>query len=180
MKNHSVHAVPRQTVSPAVQARRHPIDLSARMAVCDGNYIRLLKLLPDMTPAARRDFTLPELGDTGLAAIHHVVLEVVETFKYTSTVSIGLDAPAPASAYYRPPAMLVRLYHDANTAEVISYQDESNIRVLYQEDELPRYYPDEKEQVNLFLADWLALCLDAGQGLAEMRKHPANGLIPYA
>lgn len=149
------------------------------MAVCDGNYIRLLKLLPDLTPHSRRDFTLPELGTGGSAAFQRVVLAVVETFKYTSTVSIGLEVPEPASAYYRPPAMLVRLYHDANTAEVISYQDERHIRVLYQEDELPRYYPDEKEQVNLFLAEWLALCLDAGQGSDALRSSPV-GLTPCA
>lgn len=155
-----------------MQSRRHPIDLSARMAVCDGNYIRLLKLLPDLAPAARREFTLPELGTGAGAMAQRVVLEVVETFKYTSTVSITLDVPAAASAYYRPPAMLIRLYHDANTAEVTSYQDERRIRVLYQEDELPQYYPDEKEQVNLFLAEWLALCLEAGQGHHAVRPTP--------
>ena len=63
-------------------------------------------------------------------------------------------------------------HHDANTAEVICYQDERRIRVLYQEDELPRYYPDEKEQVNLFLAEWLALCLEAGQGHHALRPTP--------
>lgn len=153
-----------------MQSRRHPIDLSARMAVCDGNYIRLLKLLPDLTPSARREFTLPPLG--AVPAVQSVLLEVVETFKYTSTVSIRLNASGHASSYYRPPAMLVRLYHDANTAEVTCYQDERRIRVLYQEDELPQYYPDEKEQVNLFLADWLALCLEAGQGHHALRPMP--------
>ena len=142
------------------------------MAVCDGNYIRLLKLLPDLRSAARREFTLPELGTLARAMVQRVVLEVVETFKYTSTVSIVLEVPGLSSAYYRPPAMLVRLYHDANTAEVISYQDERRIRVIYQEDELPRFYPDEKEQVNLFLAEWLALCLEAGQGHHFLRPSP--------
>jgi uncharacterized protein YqiB (DUF1249 family) len=142
------------------------------MAVCDGNYIRLLKLLPDLTPAARREFTLPELGARDRATAQRVVLDVVETFKYTSTVSIVLEVPGLSSVYYRPPAMLVRLYHDANTAEVISYQDERRIRVMYQEDELPRFYPDEKEQVNLFLAEWLALCLEAGQGHHVLRPSP--------
>jgi uncharacterized protein len=160
-------------IRAAMQARRHPIDLSGRMAVCDANYIRLLKLLPDLTPSARRDFTLPALGAEQSAA-QRVVLEVVETFKYTSTVSIGLHLPGVTSAYYRPPVMLVRLYHDANTAEVTSYQDERHIRVLYQEDELPRYYPDEKEQVNLFLADWLSLCLEAGQGHSAARHTPVT------
>jgi uncharacterized protein len=182
MTNHSAYVVSltagqslgQTTKQTTVQSRRHPIDLSARMAVCDGNYIRLLKLLPDLTPSARRDFTLPELGAGATAATQRVVLQVVETFKYTSTVSIGLDTSALLSAYYRAPAMLVRLYHDANTAEVISYQDERRIRVLYQEDELPRYYPDEKEQVNLFLADWLALCLEAGQGHHVLRHTPVT------
>ena len=137
------------------------------MAVCDGNYIRLLKLLPDLAATTRREFALPELGGA-----QRVVLEIVETFKYTSTVSIVLEVPGLASAYYRPPVMLVRLYHDANTAEVISYQDERRIRVMYQEDELPRFYPDEKEQVNLFLAEWLALCLEAGQGHHALRPSP--------
>jgi uncharacterized protein YqiB (DUF1249 family) len=155
-----------------MQSRRHPIDLSARMAVCDGNYIRLLKLLPDLMPGARRDFTLPELGTGVDATAQSVVLEVTETFKYTSTVSISLQTPGAPSAYYRPPAMLVRLYHDANTAEVTSYQEERRIRVLYEEDELPRFYPDEKEQVNLFLAEWLALCLEAGQGRHVLRPTP--------
>ncbi len=140
------------------------------MAVCDGNYIRLLKLLPDLSPSAIREFTLPQLG---AATAQRVVLEVVETFKYTSTVSITLEVPGLTCAYYRPPVMLVRLYHDANTAEVTSYQDERRIRVLYQEDEVPQYYPDEKEQVNLFLAEWLALCLEAGQGQHVLRPSPA-------
>jgi uncharacterized protein YqiB (DUF1249 family) len=163
---------PAKIESRAIQARRHPIDLSARMAVCDGNFIRLLKLLPDLTPAARREFALPELGAGDKASAQRVVLEVVESFKYTSTVSISLEVPGTSSVYYRPPAMLVRLYHDASTAEVTSYQDERRIRVLIQEDELPRYYPDEKEQVNLFLAEWLALCLEAGQDHHILRATP--------
>lgn len=137
------------------------------MAVCDANYIRLLKLLPDMHAGGRREFMLPQLGE----GVQRVVIEVVETFKYTSTISIVLHAGLE-SAYYRPPAMLVRLYHDANTAEVTSYQDERRIRVMYHEDELPRFYPDEKEQVNLFLAEWLALCLETGQGHHVLRPSP--------
>lgn len=138
------------------------------MAVCDANYIRLLKLLPDMHAAGRREFMLPQLGE----GAQRVVLEVVESFKYTTTVSIVLDVPGLSSAYYRPPVMLVRLYHDATTAEVTSYQDERRIRVMYHEDELPRFYPDEKEQVNLFLAEWLALCLETGQGHPVLRPSP--------
>jgi hypothetical protein len=153
------------------------------MAVCDANYIRLLKLIPDLSPSARRDFALPGLGAVDQPDMpHKVVLEVIEKFKYTSTVSICVALAEAPPGFYRPPAMLVRLYHDASTAEVVSYQDERDIRVLYEEDELPRYYPDEKEQVNLFLAEWLALCLESGQGHAPVTPPCAvgTGLIPFA
>ena len=156
-----------------MQTRRHPIDLSARMAVCDANYIRLLKLLPALPASSHRAFALPAVG-TGAAAGHQqlVLLEVVESFRYTSTVSIGLINEGPAHDYYRPPAMLIRLYHDAATAEVVSYQQQRQLRVLYPEDEAPRYYPDEKEQVNLFLAEWLVLCLEAGLGQPRRGQPP--------
>jgi uncharacterized protein len=160
------------------QPRRYPIDLGERMAVCDGNYIRILKLLRNLQPYARREFLLPQPGSDG--AQQRVVVAVVESFKYTSTVSITIDPAQPVPALYHPPAMFVRLYHDANTAEVVSYQDERDIRVLYDTDELPRYYPDEKEQVNRFLADWLNLCLDAGISRASDGSDSLQGLIPYA
>jgi uncharacterized protein len=146
-----------------LQSRRHPIDLSARMAVCDANYIRVLKLLPHFAPAARRVFALPALGAAPtLASTQQVQLEVTESFKYTSTVSICLVVTPAVSKHYQAPSMLVRLYHDACTAEVVSYQNQRRIHVLYDMTETPRYHPDEKEQVNLFLAEWLGLCLESG------------------
>lgn len=133
------------------------------MAVCDANYIRVLKLLPDFAPAARRVFALLAIGvEPERPVAQQMQLEVVESFRYTSTVSIRLATAAVHSRHYQPPVMLVRLYHDACTAEVVSYQNQRRIHVVYETTEAPRYHPDEKEQVNLFLAEWLSLCLDAG------------------
>lgn len=153
------------------------------MAVCDANYIRLLKLFPDFCQEASRVFALPALGRRDpLETGQQVVLEITETFKYTSTLSIRLSLPDAGGNYYRPPTMLVRLYHDASTAEVVSYQNQRDTRNLYPDDEVPRYYPDEKDQINLFLAEWLTLCLDSGLGMIDMRSAaPAGaGLIPSA
>jgi hypothetical protein len=168
-----------------MHTRRFPIDLSATMAVCDANYIRLLKLFPDFSRESCRAFALPAVG-SAIEGDHVVVLEIIETFKYTSTLSIRLSVPGSltgsAAQYYRPPVMLVRLYHDASTAEVISYQNQRDTRNLYPDEEVPRYYPDEKEQINLFLAEWLILCLESGLGLAAMLASPRAiaGLIPSA
>ena len=162
--------------------RQHPIDLSARMAVCDANYIRVLKLLPALALGASRHFALPPLGTVDSSpVVSRVTMEVVEQFKYTSTVRLSLYLQGQVQPWYRPPELLVRLYHDASTAEVVSYQDERNLRVLYQDEEIPRYHPDEKEQINRFLADWLMLCFDTGLGhvtAPAAGDHDAPALLP--
>jgi len=140
--------------------RRYPVDLITAMAVCDANYLRLLKLLPDLSLNASRIIGLP-VPDS--AAIDRVEFQVMETFRYTSTVVIRLDASGlEPSAYYRPPVMLVRLYHDACNAEVISYQDKTTAGFQMMLSDSIEFTPDEKDQVNLFLAEWLQLCLQQG------------------
>lgn len=165
-----------------MHTRRKPLDLSASMAVCDANYIRLLKLFPDFSQESCRAFALPSVGRGDQDSGQRVVLEIIETFKYTSTLSIRLCLPDATALYYQPPAMLVRLYHDASTAEVISYQNQRDTRNLFPDEEVPRFYPDEKEQINLFLAEWLTLCLDSGLGLVAVLTTPRApaGLIPSA
>ena len=166
-----------------MRSRRNPVDLSAQMAVCDANYIRILKLLPDYTLDHHRAFGLPFVGwdqETVELQLQSVILRVTEKFKYTSTVSIRLILTGKVSDFYRPPVMLVRLYHDASTAEVVSYQDERDTRADNKTDEVPRYYPDEKEQLNLFLADWLSLCLECGlgQSILNTGSRTVSGLLP--
>jgi uncharacterized protein YqiB (DUF1249 family) len=149
--------------------RRHPIDLSTAMAVCDANYLRILKLLPDLGVDSQRRIGLP---GTDTAAASVVELRVLENFRYTSTLQLSMrDVQAGATnenesahPYYRPPVMLVRLYHDAATAEVVSYQDRSTAGFSMLLTDSVEFKPDEKEQVNQFLAEWLKLCLDLGLG----------------
>lgn len=135
------------------------------MAVCDANYIRILKLIPEYTLGACRELALPPVGVTGAGNSAHLVsLEVVEQFRYTSTVCIRLHTCAHSdNAYYRPPVIHLRLYHDASTAEVVSYQEQKPLQSTYHLlPESLRYVPDEKQQVNAFLAEWLMLCLEYG------------------
>jgi uncharacterized protein YqiB (DUF1249 family) len=151
--------IPRQ--KQHMQSRRYSIDLRARMAVCDANYIRILKLFPDQEPLARRVFALP-FGN----GMHHtlVQLKITEKFRYTSTLALTMSNDALAGIWFTPPCMLVRLYHDACTAEVVSYQETpvSSIETLAAMNRA--FSINEKEEVNLFLAEWLSLCLDEGMG----------------
>ena len=166
----------------ALQTKRYVVDLSATMAVCDANYIRLLKLMPHFGMDASRSFTLPTLGNSAQDNIAQSVdIVVIEAFRYTSTIRIRMGAVA-TSAFYHPPCILVRVYHDANTAEVVSFQEEWNNRVMPLPEDAPQFYPDEKEQVNMFLAEWLTLCLETGldQNKIKLDARTVPGLLPMS
>ena len=169
-----------KTAGTALQPKRYVVDLSATMAVCDANYIRLLKLMPHFSLDAQRSFTLPTVGDGAPENIAQTVeLAVIEAFRYTSTIRIRMGAVAN-STFYHPPCILVRVYHDANTAEVVSFQQEWNNRVTPLPEDAPQFYPDEKEQVNMFLAEWLTLCIETGldQQKIKLDTRAVSGLLP--
>lgn len=150
--------------------RRYPLNLGESMAVCDANYIRLLKLLPQLRPESTRDIWLDGPGgipgrDLDPADSRQLVqLRVVESQRYTTTLCISLLSPAPGASYFRPPAMLVRLYHDADTAEVLRYQEHGGFYLGGRSWGKPEFSVDEKQQVNAFLGEWLALCMEQGLG----------------
>lgn len=138
--------------------QRYSISLSEQMAACDGNYIRILKLLPRLTPGLVREIAIPGADD-----IERIVflIEVFECFRYTSTLRIRQILPG-ASEWYLPPEMLVRIYRDANTAEVVAYQNHRHFKAVYPVPNQQMYHADEKDQLNRFLTEWLNLCLQKG------------------
>ena len=140
--------------------RLYAIDLKEQMAVCDSNYIRLMKLLTGLEIETVRRIALPHIN-----VLEQIVVsfELVERFKYTTTVKISQNLLS--ESHCEPPEMFVRVYHDASTAEVTSYQNHRNFRSIYPLPNRKMYQTNEKEQLNLFLADWLELCLTEGLSL---------------
>lgn len=162
----------------------YSIDLIKQMAECDANYIRLLKLVPqlrvyldgslaelaalqpDEHPEPEKSlegmttsYCLADLGDSQGEVT--VEIKIVEAFKYTCTLEI-VQLPE-FKQWMTNPSMLVRVYHDANTAEVISYQGHRNLQPRYTRPNPKMYHPDEKMQVNQFLGEWLTHCLNVGR-----------------
>lgn len=157
--------------------------LHEQMAVCDANFIRLLKLLPALQSAAGR----PTMANCKASLLQRTILipgkteadgmmvslSVREHFRFTTEIDVIQQRPH-AERDYLSPCMLVRLYHDAKTAEVISYQHQ---RTHWQ---LPATRPGsgwhalsvEKIQLNGFLGEWLTLCLAQGMaaGPVMLRK----------
>jgi uncharacterized protein YqiB (DUF1249 family) len=147
-----------------MKIKGYTIDLSEQMAVCDANYIRLQKLLGKSRGMRNRLIALPCLGRAGRLGQIVVSLEVQEDFKYTSTICIRQlqDEHNGRPAFYKAPEMIIRVYHDAKTAEVTSYQNHRYFKVAYPVPNQFMYQSDEKEQLNLFLAEWLNLCINEG------------------
>ena len=156
--------------------RSYSQSLMRQMAECDANYIRLLRLMPRLargclpqfgragqgqerqSPKTRAEFHIADFKGVGPVT---VAMEVVEAFKYTTGVLIT-QSPKMLS-WLDKPTMLVRLYHDTATAEVISYQGQRGFKPRYPQPNPMMYQPDEKLHINMFLGEWLGYCLKVGR-----------------
>ncbi len=137
------------------------------MAECDTNYLRIHKLFPRLREEAADEFVV-RLGDS----LAKVAMQVIERGPYTTLLRlVQLPLPAEAQAQAEPavtpwwaaqPRLTVRLYHDARCAEVVDFQKARHFSAVYEYPNPSMRYPDEKAQVNRFLGEFLAQCLESG------------------
>ena len=168
--------------------RVYSVDLIKQMAECDANYIRLLKLVPELGCYLDRSFAeivpaeeaqaraisgeepekalegrITRFCLSGFDEVNEpitVEIKILEAFKYTSTLEI-VQKPE-LTHWMTNPSMIVRVYHDASTAEVISCQGHRKLKLRYERPNPDMYHADEKMQVNQFLGEWLTHCLKSG------------------
>jgi uncharacterized protein YqiB (DUF1249 family) len=140
-----------------MKSRRYVPDLRRFGALCDGNYMRLhrlRKLEAGGTPVS--EFELRR-QDQYLGRVRIRVLQVA---KFTETLL--LEQVHNAGRWLNNPQLTVRVYHDAAMAEVISCYRDRQIAPVNDYPNRFMHHPDEKLQVNSFLADWLDYCLRFG------------------
>ncbi len=139
--------------------RKYVPHLPTLLAVCEVNYARLLRLLPDCdTLDLSYSFSINKhLGYR---------ITIIDSSRYTSTLEFAqLNEAVPP---YLCPEMKVRLYHDAQMAEVLHSQNIGAIRPSYAYPNKNMHQKNEKEMVNRFLAEWLHFCLQ------NSTKQPAS------
>jgi uncharacterized protein YqiB (DUF1249 family) len=109
---------------------------------------------------------------TGALDLH---LTVRERTRYTSTLNLsyrfsdsGDCGPAPD--------VVVRMYHDAQLAEVISHSRRHDCREAVYDRFRTRYSLEMKWQVNRFLHKWLGYCLHQGHGFSPAREQLSEAL----
>ena len=153
--------------------KRYCIDLVSQMAECDANYIRLLKLMPDMLNGSAPgrqplDRDSLEIGiQTDAEKSIQLKISIIQRFKYTTTVSIHLCCDS-YSPWIRWPAIQVRVYHDLKTAEVTSFEQHRHFQSRYEYPNHGMFHPDEKAQLNRFLGELLSHCLANGHSMKPL------------
>ena len=82
-------------------------------------------------------------------------------------VSADLSQPSAGtlgqpSSWLVPPRFTLRAYHDVRMVEVTGFQASGKVQARYDYPNPRMYAKDEKTQQNLFLAEWLAHCMEQG------------------
>lgn len=130
--------------------RKYVPKLANMHQVCEFNYGRLLRLLPDCdTEDLQYQFKVN-------ASLLYTI-KIIECSRYTSTLE--MSQKNQIGYEFLRPVVQVRLYHDAKMAEVISAQNIGSLKPSYQYPNTKMYQKNEKEMVNVFLAEWLQFCL---------------------
>jgi uncharacterized protein YqiB (DUF1249 family) len=158
---------PNRALSNATKQNYQP-NLVSLMTLCANNYMLLLKVLASKTALGEsRHFFISDFLSYNVT--------IKEVTRYTSVVSFEQEIlntsfknvpGVVASALH--PRMIIRLYHDARMAEVLSTQDIRQVKPRYSYPNSHMHQQDEKQQTNQFLNEWLHLCLRLGQVNVEL------------
>lgn len=146
-----------------MKPRRYVPDLRRLGALCEGNYRRLERLRQvESMGQPCSEFELHR-NDTYLGRVR---IQVLQSARYTETLL--LEQIHNGGRWLNNPELTVRVYHDAGMAEVISWRREKRIAPVNDYPNRFMHHPDEKVQVNSFLADWLDFCLRFGHAPFEL------------
>lgn len=129
----------------------------------ESNYMLLNRLLANADDVGdARQFYINELLEYSLM--------IVEKTKYTHVVElkqlVSKQESLASKVHLPKPSMLIRIYHDARLAEVIETQYIKQLKPRYDYPNQNMHLPDEKQQSQSFLTEWLHMCLN--QGLANI------------
>jgi uncharacterized protein len=158
------------------QTKKYRPSLSNLMQLCESNYLLMTRLLFNKKTAETES-----AGDQHNFFISEQLsysITVKEVTRYTTLVHIAQNLSQHTKHAFNSilaPTMIIRLYHDARMAEVNSSQHIRWIKPRYDYPNENMHLPDEKQQINQFLKEWLQLCLQQGQVVLPFLKKGLNG-----
>ncbi len=141
--------------------RRYVPDLISDMAECDANYIRLLRLFPNIHAEDDLEFGVQGIMEDGAI----VNIQIIERCPFTTMLAIDVSSDEH-QPWIKWPRLEVRVYHDVNSAEVVSFERHRNFKYRYYTLNPKLFQPDEKSQINRFFGELLTFCLSQGRVLS--------------
>lgn len=133
--------------------RKYIPNVNDFLALCGRNYVLILNWLPNDKSK--------NWGTKWRVEGCFGVLEVklLENTPYTQLVEISRPTIVgkTASSLIETPKVIVRIYHDAQLAEVLTMQQISRLSPVYDYPNVRMYQRDEKYQVNAFLEELLKI-----------------------
>lgn len=178
---------------------RYIVDLPKHLAVCEGNYHRILKLTPNLKKNANeaastqrpdrdeipiQQWRYSMSGFNGDLANKGLELSIIvsEIAKYTTMLNICVAPSAISSsdavidealvtnnldnnllAVLASYSLDVRLYHDAQLAEVVTSKGCRQFKARHEYPNQEMHQADEKSQLNQFLGELIVFCLVKGR-----------------
>ncbi len=133
--------------------KKRPVDISSHHALCEMNYHSLLRLLPGL-----HDGENAWSFSVGIPSSQfNIAISVLDSAPYTTTLAVEQH-----HAIVETPRIVVRLYHDVNMAEIVSWDQHRRWLPEYSYPNPNMYHRDEKLALNQFLGDWLNFCKTHG------------------
>ena len=146
-------------------ASPRPESFAALMELYEANYIRLRQLCPDLHRIEGEAVS----RISGGLDLH---LQVLENSRFTTTLLLTYYFPDEAGGLRADPSVVVRVYHDAHQAEVLS-----RVCRVQEATVSTRATPADsalmcKWRLNRFLYKWLGYCRRQGHcfGLANRER----------
>ncbi len=153
----------------AARRKRYVPDLRRLGALCEGNYMRISRLR--QLEAGGEPVSEFELH-RGNEYFGRVRVQLLQQARFTDTIMF--EQVHNAGKWLNNPQFTVRIYHDASMAEVISCYRDRQIAAVNDYPNRYMHHPDEKVQVNSFLADWLDFCLRLGHLPLALSSWPSG------
>ena len=133
-------------------AQLKPVNTSFCLEkLCESNYQKLFRLIPDL-----RDFSSAAVGYTQNQP--NLYLEVLERNPYTLTITLSHCFEEQFSELFEP-AVKIRIYLDAQLAEVIRDHARPAVDRVYKDPGSCLEIQNYKWRLNYFLQKWLDHCL---------------------
>ena len=141
----------------------NPINKSLCLEqICASNYEKLFRLIPDLRAVEGNAIGLADSNTT----LH---LQIIERTAYTITIELS-HCFSNKSDELLEPAVRIRIYLDAQLAEVLSDHARASVAHVFKDFGSCREIMNYKWRLNFFLQKWLDHCLQKNYQFSKPKR----------